>query len=121
MMNEQQIIMKNALLALLNNLENVEAEHPEINDTAVREELHAAIFGAFIEPKPGYELPTGYAMFSDEADAQIRTALAAFLTHPEVIAAASQLQTSAERLAAFQNDDLESSNGNYTGDYFGWA
>jgi len=112
--------MKNALLALLNDLDKIAVKHGEIHDTAVREELHEVIFAAFVKPEADYELPTYYAMFSDEADAQIRAVLVTFLNHPEV-AAAAQLQTAKERLAVFQDDDLQSNEGSYAGDFFGWA
>jgi hypothetical protein len=112
--------MKNALRQLLNDLEKIEVDNGEIQDTAVREELHDVIREGFVEPKADFELPTYYAMFSDEADAQIRTALVAFFNHPEVIAARTELTTREARLNAFQDETVQSDGGMIFGDYFGW-
>lgn len=113
--------MKNALRSLLNELEKIDADNAEIHDTAVREELHEVIIDGFIQPKPDFELPTYYAMFSDEADVQIRSALLAFFSHPEVITAKVQLLTAKERLDAFQDSGVESSSGIEITDYFGYV
>ncbi len=112
--------MKNALQSLLNNLDEIHADHGEIHDTTVYELLNSVIFDGFIEPKSDFELPTHYAMFSDEADAKIHIALLAFFNHPEVISAKVKLQTAKERLDAFQDESVQASDGTMLGDYFGY-
>lgn len=113
--------MKNALLKLLTDLDTIGAVHTEIFDTAVREELHGAIFDSFINKTEEYELSRYYAMFSDEANELIHEALERFLANPEVIAARDELATSKERLNVFQNSSVVSSEGIEIGDYFGWV
>ena len=113
--------MKKALKQLLNALDRVFDEHEEVGDTAVRQFMYAAVHKAFIIPQPGYELPAEFGMFSEEGERKVRAALEKFLTHPEVAAAATRLKTAKERLDAFQDSDVESSEGNIYEEYFGHA
>jgi uncharacterized protein HemX len=59
-------------------------------------------------------------MFSDDGNKLVRAALQKFLEHPDVTAATS-LQTAEARLAAFQNSDIESNDGNTYDEYFGYS
>jgi hypothetical protein len=113
--------IKNALLELLNKLDEVGDNYQELSDTATREELHQAIIDHFVLASPGDDFPLSgsYAMFSDEGNEAVYKALGQFLNHAEVRAALTQL-TPQERLDAFQDDDVESSNGSTCDDYFGW-
>jgi hypothetical protein len=113
--------MKKALKQLINALDKIFEDHEEVGDTAVREFMYAAVHQSFIDPKPGYELPTEFGMFSEEGDRKVRAALKKFLTHPEVAEAAIKLKIPKERLDAFQDDDVESSEGNKYDEYFGYA
>ena len=113
--------MKKALKQLLNALDRVFAEHEEVGDTAVRQFMYDAVHKSFIVPQPGYELPDEFGMFSEEGNKKVRAALRKFLTHPEVAAAATRLKTPGERLDAFQDVDVESSEGNTQDEYFGYA
>ena len=113
--------MKKALKQLLNALDAVFEEHEEVGDTMVREEMHDAVHKAFIVPEPGYMLPTKFGMFSTEGDTLVRAALEKFFAHPEVTAAAKSLKTPEERLAAFQDTDVKSNEGNTYDEYFGDA
>jgi hypothetical protein len=111
--------MKNALKALLDDLDRVYESHEEVGDTAVREALADAISQAFITPRAGYVLPSSFEMFSKQGDAQVRAALARFLSHAETVAAAKALSTPEHRLAAFQDVDVRSSAGRTYDEYFG--
>ena len=111
--------MKKALKQLLNALDRVFETHEEVGDTAVREAMHEAVHKAFIEPVKGYTLPDEFRMFSPAGNRKVRAALARFLAHPEVVAAAKELKTPKERLDAFQDDDVESGEGNPYDEYFG--
>jgi hypothetical protein len=102
-MAEEDRIMKKALKQLINTLDKVFEEHEEVG------------------PQPGYELPAEFGIFSDEGDRKVRAALKKFLTHPELAAAATRLKTPKERLDAFQDNDVESSEGNTYDEYFGYA
>jgi len=103
-------------------LDKVEDKYPQIRDMAVREELSGAI-DYFIFDSSGGEFPlnTHFAMFSDEGNEEVRKALLQFLTHPEVKAARVELTTPQARLDAFQDGDVESSNGSTYDNYFGWS
>lgn len=113
--------IKNALMTLLNALDKIAEQHREVYDTAVREEMAMAVHRAFIVPVQDFELDTNFAMFSDEGNQHVRTALEQFLQHPEVTAAKVQISTPEERLAAFQDDSVETSEGTTYEDYFGYA
>jgi hypothetical protein len=113
--------VKKALKQLINALDKVFEEHDEVGDTAVREFKYDAVQKSFIVPQAGYELPEEFGMFSEEGNRKVRSALKKFLAHPEVAAAATKLKTPKERLDAFQNVDVESSEGNTYDEYFGYA
>ena len=112
--------MKKALKQLINALDRIFETHEEVGDTAVREAMHEAIYSAFIKPVKGYTLPEDFPMFSPAGNRKVRAALAKFLAHPEVAAAAKKLKTPKERLDAFQDDEVESSEGNNYDEYFGY-
>jgi hypothetical protein len=111
--------MPKALKQLINALDKVFAEHKEVGDTDVREQMYYAVHKGFIAPRHGYALPAKFGMFSDEGDKKVRAALQKFLAHPEVAAASRSLKTPEARLAVFQNTDVESSAGNTYDEYFG--
>lgn len=113
--------MKKALQQLLNALDKISEEHEEVGDTAVREFMYEAVRNSFIVPQAGYELGDDYGMFSDEGNQKVRAALRRFLIHPEVAAAATQLRTPKERLDAFQDIEVRSTEGNTYDEYFGYS
>jgi hypothetical protein len=113
--------MKKALEQLINALDKVFEEHEEVGDTAVRELMYDAVHKSFIVPQAAYELPEEFGMFSNEGNQKVRAALKKFLTHPDVAAAATKLKTPKERLDAFQDVDVESSEGNSYDEYFGYG
>lgn len=113
--------MKKALKQLIDALDKVFEEHAEVGDTDVREQMYDAVHKGFIMPQPGYKLPAEFGMFSDEGDRLVRTAMEEFLAHPDVAAASRSLKTPEARLAAFQDIDVESSEGNTYDEYFGYA
>ena len=113
--------MKKALKQLLNALDKLIEEQEEVGDTAVREAMYDAVHKSFIVPQPGYVLPVEFEMFREEGNKKVREAVAKFLTHPDVAAAAKKLKTPKERLDAFQDADVESSDGSIYEEYFGTA
>jgi len=113
--------MKKALKQLINALDKIFEEHEELGDSAVRDQMYNAVHKGFIVPQPGYELPVEFGMFSDEGNELVRRALQKFLAHPDVAAASKSLNTPEARLEAFQNTDVESSDGNTYDEYFGYA
>lgn len=112
--------MKKALKQLLNALDKlVEAGHDEVMDTDVREQMHEAIYKSFVEPEAEYRLPDEFGMFSAEGNQKVKNILTKFLGHPET-SEAKNLPTPKARLDAFQDIDVESSEGNTYDEYFGY-
>ncbi len=112
-------IIKQALKQFLAALDNIYSKHNELGDTDVREQIYRGIYRGFIQPQPGYSLPEKFGMFSDQGNDLVRTALHGFLTHPEVVAASRLLKTPEDRFAAFQDSDVETTQGNNYVEYFG--
>ena len=113
--------MKQALKQLLNALDRIYENNEELGDTAVREQMCEAVHKSFIEPEAGYELPDEFGMFSNGANKKVKAALEKFLAHPQVVAAGKEVATAKERLAAFQDAEVESNEGNIYEEYFGTA
>ncbi len=112
--------MKNALKQLLNSLDQLTEEgHDEVQDTDVREHMAEAVHNLLVEPKPDYELPDEFGMFSPEGNQKVKAILARFFADPEVSKAKS-LPTPKQRLAAFQDVKVQSSAGNCYDEYFGY-
>jgi hypothetical protein len=114
-------IIKKALKQLLTAFDRIYAKHEEIGDSDVRDQMYAAIYRSFIQPQPGYTLPATFGMFSDEGNDLVRAALQKFLTRPEVLAASRALKSPEERFAAFQDDDVETSEKTTCFEYFGYS
>jgi hypothetical protein len=109
--------MKIALKHLLDRLDAIRKEHPEIRDADVRETLAAAIYHSFILQVPGYSLPESLGMHSAAGNAAVRIALAEFLD----ASVASGAWTPPQRFAAFQDATVQSDVGNCYDKYFGYA
>lgn len=114
-------IIKKALGQLLTAFDKIFAEHEEIGDSDVRDQMYAAIYGSFIQPQRGYTLPARFGMFSDKGNDLVRFALHKFLTHPEIRIASKALKTPEHRFAAFQDGDVETSEGTTCFEYFGYS
>lgn len=110
--------MKKALKAVLNALDKIAEDHEEVTDTDVREQMREAVERALLEPVADYELPDEFGMFEPEGNAKVKAALAKFIDAARLESAA--LKTRAERLRAFQNDEVESRDGNNYDEYFGY-
>src|SRR6266496_4397208 len=102
-------IIKRALKQFLTALDKIYARHGELGDTAVRDKMFAAILKSFIKPEKAYTLPMRFGMFNEQADILVHAAIQRFLSHPEVVAARRLLRSPEERLNAFQDDDVETS------------
>jgi hypothetical protein len=113
--------MKKALKQLLNALDKVFENHEEVGDTDVREQMFEAVLKSFIRPEKGYKLPREFGMFSDAGNKAVHAALSKFLSDPDLEATSRKLKTPKQRLDAFQNEDVESSEGNTHDEYFGYC
>jgi len=114
-------IIKMALKQFLTALDKIYAIHEEVGDSDVRDQMYAAIYRSFIQPQRGYSLPAKFGMFSDKGNHLVRVALDKFLTHTETLAASSRLKSPEDRFAAFQDGDVETSEGTICSEYFGYS
>jgi hypothetical protein len=114
-------IIKKGLKQFLTALDKIYAKHEEVGDSDVRDQMYAAIYRSFIQPRRGYSLPAKFGMFSDKGNDLVRLTLDRFLTHPETLAASSALKSPEDRFAAFQDDDVETSEGTTCIEYFGYS
>ena len=114
-------IIKKALKQFLSSLDKTFEKHEEAGDTDVRERIFDAIHKGFIKPRSNYVLPEKFGMFTNAGDRLIQVAIQTFLTHPEVSAASKSLKTPEARLDAFQDNDVESAEGNACFEYFGYS
>jgi hypothetical protein len=117
----QTRIIKKALRQLLTAFDRIYAKHEEVGDSDVRDQMYVAIYRSFIQPQRGYSLPQKFGMFSDQGNDSVRVALHKFLTHPEVLAASRALKSPEDRFAAFQDDDVQTSEDTTCFEYFGYS
>jgi len=107
------------LKKLLTRLDGVMEKHEEVQDTDIREQLHEAMYNAFVLAKADYELPEEFGMFTKTGNKRVLSALAAFLPKATVLAAKAGINPGPLRLAAFQDIEVTSENGSTYDDYFG--
>src|SRR5262249_20076742 len=109
--------MEQLLLELLTRLEAVGDRDESLFDTEVRARIGFTVFLGFIKPKPGYVLPDDYGM-SDEDNREIKAALAAYIEGARALAPALGLDSFHKRLAAFQNDEVHTEQGNKYDEFY---
>ncbi len=111
--------IEKSLQKLLNRLDGIMEKHEEVQDTDVREQLHEAMYNAFVLAKADYELPEEFGMYTKTGNKSVRSALATFLKKANDMAAKAGLDSEQIRLAAFQDIDVTSENGSTYDEYFG--
>ena len=112
--------MDRLLLTLMQRLEVIGNRDESLYDTVVREKMGQPIFFLFIKPTPGYVMPDDYGM-SDKDNLLIKSALQEYVDGALALAAALELNTFHQRLAAFQNGEICTDQTNYFDDFFGWC
>jgi len=112
--------MQDKLKCLLDDLDKIAENHEEVGDTDVREQMSDAVLKLFIIPVEGYELPGEFGMFSNEGNTAVKNALEKFLQNVQGLIGSQGFDTPEHRLQAFQNEDIESDDGMYYDDYFGY-
>jgi hypothetical protein len=113
--------IENELKILLNDLDLVGKDFEEVGDTDVREQMSETIYHRFLKPSNSYNIPDEFGMFSYEGNKQVKAALIRFLSAVESKIGVPGLETPEERLKAFQDEDIESDDGMFYDDYFGYA
>ena len=119
--NAKTRIIKKALKQFLNDLDKIFSKHEELGDTDVREQLTFAVRKSFILQRSNNTVPSTFEMFSDKGNQRVQIAVQRFLAHPEVKAASKLLKSWEDRLAAFQDYDVKSTEGNTFFEYFGYT
>ena len=117
-----------ATQALLNELDSIAQQHPEVMDTECRERLFDVLFLSVIRPQIGSVLledglledglPDEYGLYDAAGNARVRAAFQKYVPSAARAASLEGLTTPAQRLAAFQ--DSSSDAGTSTDEYFGW-
>ncbi|BDI34157.1 hypothetical protein CCAX7_62080 [Capsulimonas corticalis] len=92
--------MKAAILKLVGTLDAIALDHPEVWDSAVREQIYLALERGYADADETYVLPKHFAMFSRKADARVREAVCAFIQTALAAAEAAGLEGSAARCRA---------------------
>jgi|GEM_PF-3042105 len=114
----QENPIKRPLLSRLDELDALNSQHEEVTSADVSEQMYDAVYQSLIAPMPNYTLPVEFGMSSAEGNNRVREALSRLLNSPEVMAAQTQLQTPQERLEAFQDPFVRSTEGINFNEYF---
>src|SRR6516164_4503770 len=104
--------MDEELRELLERLEEIGDDHPELFDSDVRQAMSNALVDGLARLKPGFNLPVTLGMFSGDADEKVRTAIQTFLDVARRLAIEKGLATFHQRLAAIQNPAVVTEGGN---------
>jgi hypothetical protein len=114
--------MDDLLKDLLDRLGLVGQNHEEIYDTECRDRMSTAVFDGFIRQLDDFVLPPEFGLYSPGANESVREALAIYINEANVRAAALHLISFHDRLSAFQNSQIKSTNrGDYFDDLFGYS
>jgi hypothetical protein len=113
--------MDELLRNLLDALDVVGVAHGEIYDTVCREKMSDPIFFLFIKPQADYVISDDFGLNTDDANRQVKAAITRYIQDASEHAHKVGFNEFHQRLAAFQNGDVESTIArNYFDDYFGW-
>ena len=107
------------LQKLLTRMDGIMEKYGELQDTDVREQVHDAVFNAFVMAKADYLLPEEFRMFTKTGNKRVHSALVAFLKKAIKIADQENLNPGLSRLVVFQDIEVTSENGSTYDDYFG--
>ena len=111
--------LKRDLLTLVNDMDAIAKQFPEILDTEVRELMREAVFRGFILGAEKYEVPKNFGLFSKTGNAAVHRAICNFVEAATDLSKEKKLITSEARLAAFQDPNVKARSGAAYDDYFG--
>jgi hypothetical protein len=112
--------MRDALVRFLDALDTIDAEHSEVMDSAVRIRMEEIIEDRFVTRAHRLEPSHEFAMFSNEGNVRVESALAAYLDEIGPLADALGLDLK-ERLKAVWDFDARSHNGTEVVDYLSYG
>ncbi len=108
-----------SMASLLEDLEKIGDDHPEIYGTDVRERLWAIADRVLIKQELEIVIPLELGMFSNEANQRLRAALEENLRHLEEVFRVFELNTEAKRLNSFCNPRVRTERGKHVDAFFG--
>lgn len=111
--------MNELLRHLLESLETIANQHPELFDSDVREAMSDAVVDGFVRGRGIEAVPDSFAMFSVEADAWVRKVIEEYVVSANRIASEVGLKSFPDRLAAVQNPKVRTSFGSDYEDFLG--
>ena len=103
--------LKNAVVALLEELERISHEYEEVTDTDVRESMHLALTWYFVWAQERTRFPRSFGMFSAEGDRLVAEAILRFLKAAEKSGEMSSMPVGQARLEVLQADSAATANG----------
>lgn len=114
--------MEEVLRQLLTRLEGIGESSEELYDTECREQMGDAVMNGFVRATSDYVMPSSFGLHSAEANQAVREALSGYVEGACAKATEQGLIGFHERLAAFQNPDVESDGeGSFFDDFFGYV
>jgi hypothetical protein len=111
--------VRHSYLRLLEELEDIGHQHPELYDSDVRQCMSNAIMQGFARLKIDSVPPRSYAMYTPEGDQLVAAAIDRFLDLARQPDALDGLDTFHKRLDLLQDDSVVTDEGNYPDDFFG--
>jgi hypothetical protein len=107
------------LKALLDEMARIGTKFPEVEDTDVREQMHDAVYRAFVLRDDAYKMPPEFGMFTSAGNTAVHAALVKFLKDAVPLAQRAGLTSPRARLDAFQDVRVTGSDGQLFDAYFG--
>lgn len=108
-----------AMASLLDDLDDIAAEHEELFDTDVRERLWAVVEEALIKGRSQTPVPQRFGMLTEEGDQRVRRAMEQHVARLRDVFETFGLDTPERRRKSFHNAALRSERGRTVSDFFG--
>ena len=106
----------------MKELESIGIDNEEIYDTVCREKMSDPIWNLFIRPAKRYKWPDNFGLYSDSSNHKVKQALQRYIDGASELRIASlSLVLFQNRLAAFQDANVETESRNQFDDFFGWS
>ena len=109
-----------ALYILLNELESVEDDYPEIYSEQTSIYIREAILYGLIFQKEEYVLPQRFGLLDDDGNQTLHLALNRYIERVSELAIGLNVMTAQERLEMFQDKTVLSHNNKTVDIFFGW-
>lgn len=111
--------IRECLLRLLTDFEQIGELHEELYDSEVREQAGNALMAAFVRRTSDYETPETFGMFSDAANALLQSAIIQFLDCAIPICDAQRIVRFHDRLKLLQDGNSRTERGNDYDEFIG--